>query len=46
MYLYMIDLIAKYNELNIPMAEVTAREDIWGHGVDKPIALLTDIPTD
>jgi len=44
--LYMIDLIAKYNELNIPMAEVTAREDIWGHGVDKPIALLTDIPTD
>ena len=44
--LYMIDLIAKYNELNIPMAEVTAREDIWGHGVDKPVALLTDIPTD
>ena len=44
--LYMIDLIAKYNELNIPMAEVIAREDIWGHGVDKPIALLTDIPTD
>lgn len=44
--LYMVDLIAKYNELNIPMAEVTAREDIWGHGVDKPVALLTDIPTD
>ena len=44
--LYMVDLIAKYNELNIPMAEITAREDIWGHGVDKPVALLTDIPTD
>ena len=44
--LYMIDLMAKYNELNIPMAEITAREDIWGHGVDKPVALLTDIPTD
>ena len=44
--LYMVDLIAKYNELNIPMAEIAAREDIWGHGVDKPIALLTDIPTD
>ena len=44
--LYLIDLIAKYNELNIPMAEITAREDIWGHGVDKPVALLTDIPTD
>ena len=44
--LYLVDLIAKYNELNIPMAEVTAREDIWGHGVDKPVALLTDIPTD
>ena len=44
--LYLVDLIAKYNELNIPMAEITAREDIWGHGVDKPVALLTDIPTD
>jgi single-stranded-DNA-specific exonuclease len=44
--LYLVDLIAKYNELNIPMAEITAREDIWGHGVDKPAALLTDIPTD
>lgn len=44
--LYLVDLIAKYNELNIPMAEITAREDIWGHGVDKPMALLTDIPTD
>ena len=44
--LYLVDLISKYNELNIPMAEITAREDIWGHGVDKPVALLTDIPTD
>ena len=44
--LYLVDLIAKYNELNVPMAEITAREDIWGHGVDKPVALLTDIPTD
>ena len=44
--LYLVDLIAKYNELNIEMAEITAREDIWGHGVDKPVSLLTDIPTD
>lgn len=44
--LYLVDLIAKYNELNIPMAEITAREDIWGHGVDKPVSVLTDIPTD
>lgn len=44
--LYLVDLISKYNELNIPMAEITAREDIWGHGVDKPISLITDIPTD
>ena len=44
--LYLVDLVAKYNELNIPMAEITAREDIWGHGVDKPVSLLTDIPTD
>ena len=44
--LYLVDLVAKYNELNVPMAEITAREDIWGHGVDKPVSLLTDIPTD
>ena len=44
--LYLVDLISKYNELNIPMAEITAREDIWGHGVDKPVSLITDIPTD
>lgn len=44
--LYLVDLISTYNELNIPMAEITAREDIWGHGVDKPVSLITDIPTD
>lgn len=44
--LYLVDIISKYNELNIPIAEIAAREDVWGHGVDKPIALITDIPVD
>lgn len=44
--LYLVDIISKYNELNIPIAEIAAREDVWGHGVDKPMALITDIPVD
>lgn len=44
--LYLIDLLAKYNEVNIPMARIMARDDIWGHGVDKPQAIITDISTD
>ena len=43
---YEVDLISKYNELNIPMAEIMAKDDIWGHGVEKPLAVLTDISTD
>lgn len=44
--LYTIDLMAKYNEVNTEIAQVMAREDIWGHGVEKPSALITDIPSD
>ena len=44
--LYLVDLIAKYTELNLNIARVMAREDVWGHGVEKPSAILTDIPTD
>lgn len=44
--LYLVDLITKYTELNTSIAHIMAREDIWGHGVDKPSAVLTDIPTD
>ena len=43
---YDIDLLAKYNELNIEMAKIMARDDIWCHGVDKPLAVLTDVSTD
>lgn len=44
--LYLVDLIAKYTDVNLGIAQVMAREDIWGHGVEKPSAILTDIPTD
>jgi single-stranded DNA-specific DHH superfamily exonuclease len=39
-------LLAKYSEVNTEIAQIMAREDIWGHGVEKPSALLTDIPSE
>ena len=44
--LYMVDLIASYKAVQPQIAEVMAADDVWGHGVDKPLAVLTDIPTD
>lgn len=44
--LYLIDLIAKYNELNIGIANIMSKDDVWSHGVEKPQAVITDIPTD
>lgn len=44
--LYFIDMESRYNLVNAEVAGLFAREDIWGHGVDKPQALLTDVPTD
>ena len=44
--LYLIDLIANYKQVQTKIAEVFAADDVWSHGVDKPLALLTDIPTD
>ena len=43
---YDVDLISKYNELNIPMAEIMGRDDVWCHGVEKPLAVITNISTD
>lgn len=44
--LYLIDLIAKANEANVEMANIMARDDIWGHGVEQPMCLLTDVNLD
>ena len=44
--LYLIDLIAKANDVNIEIANIMARDDIWGHGVEQPVCLLTDINLD
>lgn len=42
--LYKVDFISKYNNLNLENARILSRDDIWCHGVEKPIAVLTDIP--
>lgn len=44
--LYMVDMVANYKEVQLKIAEIFAADGIWGHGVDKPLAILTDIPTD
>ena len=44
--LYLVDLIANYKVVNLKIAKVFAADDIWSHGVEKPLAVLTDIPTD
>lgn len=44
--LYMIDLFANYKALNKDIAEIMASDTIWSHGVEKPLAVLTNIPID
>lgn len=44
--LYLVDLIANYKTANLKIAKIFAADDIWSHGVEKPLAVLTDIPTD
>ena len=41
----MVDFIAKYNNINFDNALVLSRDDIWCHGVEKPLAVLTDLPS-
>ncbi len=43
--MYLVDLVSHYNAVNKEIAEIMAKDDIWGHGVEKPLAVVTDIPT-
>lgn len=42
--LYIVDLIASYAQLNKSVAQIMSAEDVWSHGVEKPGAVLTDVP--
>ena len=42
--LYLVDLISKYNEVNKEIATIMARDNLWSHGVEKPMAVITDVP--
>lgn len=44
--LYMVDMISRYNLVNKEIATIMARDNIWSHGVEKPLGVITDIPTD
>ena len=44
--LYMVDMITDCKAVNIEVAEIMAADDIWAHGVDKPQAIIKNIPTD
>jgi len=43
--LYLVDLISNYKTLNLDVANIMAADNIWCHGVDKPLCVLTDIPS-
>jgi single-stranded-DNA-specific exonuclease len=44
--LYMVDMIADCKAVNIDVAEIMAADDIWAHGVDKPQAIIKNVPAD
>lgn len=44
--LYEVDLIADYMDVNKEIAKTIAADDVWAHGVDKPLAVLKDISSD
>lgn len=43
--LYMVDLISDYKKVNKNIASIMAADDIWAHGVDKPLCVLQNIST-
>jgi len=44
--LYIVDLVADYHQLNTDIGRIMAADNVWCHGVDKPQAILQNIPTD
>lgn len=44
--LYLVDMISRYNLVNKEIAAIMARDNIWSHGVEKPLGVITDIPSD
>jgi len=42
---YKVDSIADFKQVNIENATIMARDDIWCHGVEKPICAIENIPT-
>lgn len=42
---YNVELESSVRELNIEAARIFGRDDIWCHGVEKPNAVITDIPS-
>ena len=43
--LYLVDMISRYNLVNKEIAAIMARDNVWSHGVEKPLGVITDIPS-
>lgn len=44
--LYMVDLVADCKNVNKEIAQIMAADDIWSHGVEKPLGIVNNIPLD
>ncbi len=44
--LYIVDLVTDYHQLNPEIGRIMAADNVWCHGVDKPQAILQNVPTD
>lgn len=44
--LFMVDLVANYKQVDKDIANLMASDNIWAHGVDKPLAVIKDVPND
>lgn len=44
--LYMVDLIAEYKAVNKEIAQIMADDNVWSHGVEKPLGVIHNIPLD
>jgi single-stranded-DNA-specific exonuclease len=44
--LYMVDLVADCKNVNKEIAQIMAADDVWSHGVEKPLGIVNNIPLD
>lgn len=43
--LYLVDFVSAYTGVNKEIAKIMGADDIWSHGVEKPLGVINKIPT-